>query len=99
MITITKATKSESNKQFQHGIRIGFSLQQADVQHGSRCPVYCISLFAPPDMSFTLPLSLSQETHMFRPHSLACTLISVRFVQWEASVGDWNGDFSYLLSL
>lgn len=28
MITITKAMKSKSKKQFQHGVRIGFSLQQ-----------------------------------------------------------------------
>ena len=30
MIIITKAMKSKSKKQFQYGVRIGFSLQQRD---------------------------------------------------------------------
>ena len=30
MIIITKAMRSKSKKQFQYGVRIGFSLQQRD---------------------------------------------------------------------
>ena len=31
MITLIKAMKSQSKKQFQHGVRIDFSLQQGDL--------------------------------------------------------------------
>ena len=31
MITLIKAMKSKSKKQFQHGVRIDFSLQQGDL--------------------------------------------------------------------